>query len=315
MSKFPEISPQMMLRKLEPPTARISMVLDTDTYNEIDDQFAVVYSLLSEKIDVKAIHAAPFHNSRSNGPGDGMEKSYEEILRLLERLDRSPEGFVFRGSTTYLPESKEPVESEAAANLIRLAMEDRDAPLYVVAIGAITNVASAILIEPQIIEHIVVVWLGGQPHYWPSAREFNLQQDIPAAQIIFDCGVPLVQIPCKNVAEHVRTTVPEMERYVKGRGAIGDYLYKIFVEYHTDHYAWSKVIWDITAIAWLINPEWVPSYICPSPILTRDGTWSFDPRRHFIRVASDAHRDEIFKDLFRKLEFQALGKGKGKRGR
>ena len=64
------------------------------------------------------------------------------------------------------------------------------------------------------------------------------------------------------------------------------------------------MIWDITAIAWLINPEWVPSHICPSPILTSDGTWSFDPHRHFIRVAIDAKRDEIFKDLFHKLETQ-----------
>ncbi len=302
MNEFPKLSPQSLLQKLELPTGQVSIVLDTDTYNEIDDQFAVVYSLLSEQIKVEAIHAAPFHNSRSSGPGDGMEKSYEEILRLLERLDRSPEGFVLRGSTSYLPESKEPVASDAATNLIRLARANREGPLYVVAIGAITNVASAILLEPEIIERIVVVWLGGQPHYWHDTIEFNLAQDIPAAQVIFDSGVPLVQIPCKNVSEHVRTTVPEMERYVKGRGAIGDYLYEIFVAHHTDHYAWSKVIWDITALAWLIDARWVPSYVCPSPVLTREGTWSFNPWRHFIRVAHDAHRDAIFRDLFRHLE-------------
>lgn len=278
------------------------MVLDTDTYNEIDDQFAVVYSLLSEKINVEAIHAAPFHNSRSDGPGDGMEKSYEEILRLLERLDHPHEDFVFRGSTTYLPRRSTPVESESTENLIKLAMMDRDAPLYVAAIGAITNVASAILLEPKIIERIVIVWLGGQPYYWPTAREFNLQQDIPASQIIFDCGVPLIHIPCKNVSEHIRTTVPEMERYVKGRGAIGDYLYEIFVEYHRDHYAWSKVIWDISAMAWLLDSRWIPSHIAPSPILNNEGRWSFDPSRHFTRVAVNANRDAIFGDLFRKLE-------------
>ena len=302
MSEFPKIPADVMLKQLAPPAGEVSMVLDTDTYNEIDDQFAVVYSLLSEPIKVEAIHAAPFHNSRSSGPGDGMEKSYEEILRLLERLEHPHEGFVFRGSDTYLPRASRPVESDATANLIKLAMADRDGPLYVAAIGAITNVASAILIEPKIIERIVVVWLGGQPYYWPSAREFNLQQDIPASQIIFNCGVPLVHIPCKNVAEHLRTTVPEMERYVRGRGAIGDYLHEIFVGYHRDHYAWSKVIWDISAIAWLLNSQWVPSHICPRPVLTSDGTWSFDRSRHFTRVAIDARRDAIFGDLFRKLE-------------
>ena len=93
-----------------------------------------------------------------------------------------------------------------------------------------------------------------------------------------------------------------MERYVKGRGSIGDYLYEIFAAHHTDHFAWSKVLWDITAIAWLVNSSWVPSCITHSPILNREGTWSFDRSRHFIRVAIDAHRDAIFADLFRKLE-------------
>lgn len=305
MIEFPKIKNDVMLKKLELPTGKVSMVLDTDTYNEIDDQFAVVYSLLSENINVEAMYAAPFSNSRSTGPGDGMKKSYEEILRLLERLNHPHEGFVFHGSETYLPKPDQPVESYAATDLIKKAMADRDDLLYVVAIGAITNVASAILLEPKIIERIVVVWLGGQPYYWPSAREFNLQQDIPASQIIFNCGVPLVHIPCKNVSEHIRTTVPEMERYVKGRGAIGDYLYEIFLGYHVNHFAWSKVIWDISTIAWLINPRWIPSYVCPSPILTTEGTWSFSPTRHFTRVAMDANRDAIFADLFQKLEKSA----------
>jgi len=301
MSEFPRIPTDIMLKRLEPPMGDVSMVLDTDTYNEIDDQFAVVYTLLSEQINVEAIYAAPFHNNRSSGPGDGMEKSYEEILRLLERLNHPHEDFVFRGSRTYLPGPGQPVESDAAADLIQRAMAEREDALYVAAIGAITNVASAILMEPRIIERIVLVWLGGQPYYWRSAREFNLQQDISASQLVFDCGVPLVHIPAKNVSEHLRTTVPEMERYVKGKGAIGDYLYEIFAAYHADHYAWSKVIWDISAIAYLLNSSWVPSHICPSPILTSEGTWSFDATRHFSRVAVDARRDAIFGDLFRKL--------------
>jgi inosine-uridine nucleoside N-ribohydrolase len=141
-------------------------------------------------------------------------------------------------------------------------MRPRSGPLYVAAIGAITNVASALLLEPAIADRIVVVWLGGHPPYWPTAREFNLQGDVPAAQVLFDCGVPLVQIPCKNVAEHLRTTLPEMAAYVRGQGAIGDYLYGIFEDYHDDHFAYSKVIWDISAVAYLNRPEWVPTQAC-----------------------------------------------------
>ncbi|GAB1453609.1 hypothetical protein MASR2M47_36650 [Draconibacterium sp.] len=55
------------------------MVLDTDTYNEVDDQFALAYALLSpDKIDLQAIYAAPFHNDRSENAGDGMEKAMKK---------------------------------------------------------------------------------------------------------------------------------------------------------------------------------------------------------------------------------------------
>ncbi|MHC4542171.1 MAG: hypothetical protein ACYS74_20695 [Planctomycetota bacterium] len=101
--QFPAISETQRIEMLEHPGDRpVRMVLDTDTANEIDDQFAVVYSLISPELDVQAVYAAPFKNSRSSGPADGMEKSYEEILRILSRLDKSPDGFAFKGSSSYL---------------------------------------------------------------------------------------------------------------------------------------------------------------------------------------------------------------------
>jgi purine nucleosidase len=301
--EYPLLNEQQRLARLQPPVGRVRMVLDTDTYNEIDDQFALVYSLLSpQRLELEAVYAAPFHNQRSTGPEDGMHKSYDEILRVLDRLGRSPQEFVFRGSTRWLPGPQEPVPSPAVDDLIARSRAQREGPLYVVAIGAITNVASAILSAPDIVEHIVVVWLGGNPSTWHQAAEFNLVQDVPAARVILDCGVPFVHVPCLNVTEHLRTTEAEMARFVKGRGAIGDYLYQIFVDYYPDHYARSKEIWDVGPIAWLVNPEWVPSSLVHSPILTDQLTWSQDSRRHLIRQAYSLRRDAIFGDLFRKIE-------------
>ncbi len=302
---FPNLSDQWRLERLVPPTDPVAMVLDTDTYNEVDDQFAVVYALLSpEKIEVEALYAAPFHNRRSSGPADGMEKSYEEILRLLDRLKVSPDGMVFRGSTRYLADRDHPCGSEAASDLIEKAMarSEADAPLYVATIGAITNIASAILMEPEIIKRIVVVWLGGHAYHWPNTKEFNLWQDPEASRVVFDSGVPMVQIPVMGVCSHLHTTIPEIERYVAGRGAIGDYLTETVKGYHKDHFAWSKVIWDISSIAYLLNETWTPTHLNHSPIVTDQGTWSFDASRHLIRSAHHVNRDPIFRDLFTKLD-------------
>jgi hypothetical protein len=289
---------------LKPPSNRlVRMVLDTDTYNEIDDQFALVYSLISPELDVRAVYAAPFKNSRSNGPGDGMEKSYKEILRILDKLNRSPDGFAFRGSTNYLTDTRNPEKSPAAMDLVEKAKKSSpEDPLYVAAVGAITNVSNAILIEPAIINNIVVVWLGGNGHHWPHQREFNFRQDLNASRVIFDSGVPFVQLPCTPIVTHFTTTVPEMERYVGGRGQIGDYLLQIFKEYRKDHFGWSKVLWDMTAVAWILNDDWLPSDLVHSPIVTDNYTFSFDNSRHLIRSVNFVHRDPIFRDFFTKLD-------------
>jgi hypothetical protein len=282
------------------------MVLDTDTYNEIDDQFALVYSLISPELDVRAVYAAPFKNNRSKSPKDGMEKSYEEILRILNKLDKSPEGFAFKGSTSYLTDIKNPEKSPAAMDLVSKARKSSpEDPLYVVAVGAITNVSSAILIDPTIIDKIVVVWLGGNGHHWPHQREFNFMQDLNASRIIFDSGVPFVQLACTPVVTHFATTVPEMERYVGGRGPIGDYLLKIFKDYRKDHFGWSKVLWDMTAVAWIIDNRWLPSDLVHSPIVTDNYTFSFDDSRHLIRTVKFVKRDPIFRDFFTKLQKQS----------
>ncbi len=296
-------------RALQPPAAKVPVVLDTDTYNEIDDQYAVAYALLSpERMDVEAVYAAPYLNNRSTSAGDGMEKSYQEILRILKFLGRQPEDFAFRGSDRFLEAAAKPVDSPAARDLVRKAMMPRATPLYVLAVGCPANVSSAILMEPRIKERIVVVWLGGATHEWPSAREFNLQQDIHASRVLFDSRVPLVQIPTRNVAEHLRTTIPEMERWVNGRSRLGDYLFDQFIEYarvqtkgKPETWPWSKVIWDISTVAWIVEPRWISSAIVPSPVLTDDFRWMKDPRRHSIRVATNAQRDPIFHDLFEKL--------------
>ncbi len=299
---FPALDDATRLARLTPPAGAVEMVLDTDTYNEIDDQFAVAYALLSpERLNVRALYAAPFHNNRSSGPGDGMIKSYEEIGRLLERMGRSGDGLVFRGSERYLGGADEPVDSDAARDLVARGMADRDGPLYVVAIGAITNVASALLIEPRLVERVVVVWLGGQPHYWHTAREFNLSQDLHAARVILGSGVPFGHIPCTHVAQLLRTTAGELRTDMGDAGPVGKFLLQRFLEYREDLFAWAKEIWDLAPIAWLVNPSWLPSTVVHTPRLTDQHTWSPDPFAPLMRVAIDCNRNAIFADVFGKL--------------
>lgn len=107
--------------------------------------------------------------------------------------------------------------------------------------------------------------------------------------------------PCEGVTTHLLTTVPELEAYLAGKNPLCDFLVETVKGYEDDHFGWSKVVWDVAAVAWLLNPDWVPTELVASPILTDGGTWSVDRQRHQIRVANFVHRDPIFRDLFTKL--------------
>ena len=301
---FYEISEIQRLTMLDKPSPGASVVLDTDTYNEIDDQFALVYALLSkESFNLEAVYAAPFSNNRADHPTTGMELSYEEILRILDKMNIDPEGLAFKGSKNYLTEELKPETSPATEDLIKRAIKHSpENPLYVVPVGAITNIANAILLRPEITQNIVVIWLGGNAHTWPNTREFNMSQDKDAANVILDSGVPFVQFPCMGVVSQFTTTVPEMEHYLKGQNEISEYLLEIFKEYHKDHFAWSKVLWDMTAVAYIINRDWTPSQLVHAPRVNENDTYSFDNNRHLIRMVYHINRDPIMKDFFVKVQ-------------
>ncbi|GAB5562196.1 MAG: nucleoside hydrolase [Synoicihabitans sp.] len=287
------------------PKGQIDAVFDTDTFNEIDDQFALVYALLSgERINLQAVYAAPFHNNRSSGPGDGMEKSYREIQRVLERVPTNKPPATLKGAQAWLEKGEVPPSNPAVEDLIARARarSANDGRLYVIAVGAITNVAAALLRAPDIRDRIVVLWLGAHPLTWHTAREFNLRGDPVAARVLFDTSVPTVLFPCRNVAEAIKTTPAEINLFVRGKGRIGDYLAEIFNDYHgMDKLAASKAIWDLAPFAWIMDEDWVDSHLVTSPVLNEDLTWSHPGGRHHIREIIYIRRDPVFRDLFQKL--------------
>lgn len=294
---------EQRLKNLEIPTGPVDMVLDTDAYNEIDDQFAISYALhATEKLNVLALYAAPFFNNRSNSPADGMERSYQEILKLL-RLSKL-EYPVYRGSDRYLPDEQTPVASDAAKHLTELAMRySPEKPLYVVAIGAITNVASALLMKPEIADNIVVVWLGGNALEWHDNIEFNIRQDVASARVVFASGAPLVMLPCLGVVSAFTSTEPELTYWLKGKNDLCDYLVQHTVE-AANEYAkgrvWSRVIWDVTTVGWLLNDgrRFMLDKLIPTPIPEYDHHYAQDPRRPLCRYVYHINRDALMGDLF-----------------
>lgn len=299
---------QQFLINLQTPDHPVDVILDTDAYNEIDDQFAISYLLgHPEKLRVQALCAAPFFNPRSVSPEDGMEKSYQEIKKLLELTGKTSVP-VYEGSRHYLTDETTPVESPAADYMAQKADSySPEKPLYIVAIGAITNVASAILKNPRMTENCVIVWLGGNALQQPlGASEFNMVQDIAAARVIFGCGAPVVQLPVRGGVDHFATSQYELEHWLKGKNALCDYLYESTVQEANSYAAgkpWTRVLWDVTAVAWLLNDHarFMNDRLVPAVIPEYDRRYAVDGADHRMNYVYAVNRDALYEDLFNTL--------------
>ncbi|MGI6700258.1 MAG: nucleoside hydrolase [Christensenellales bacterium] len=294
------------LKMLKPPKEPIDMVLDTDTYNEIDDQYAISYAMAStDRLNLKALYAAPFDNKYVSGPAEGMERSYQEIHNLFNLMGK--EVPVYRGSEAYLTDENTPVESPAMRDLVERAMQYTwENPLYVVGIAAITNIASAMLVKPEISGRIVVVWLGGHTLGWPGNAEFNLRQDVAAARVVFGSGAPLVLLPCLGVVHSFITTEPELNYWLRGKNALCDYLIDHTVEVANEYACgkvWSRPLWDVTAIGWLTNDQnrFMLDKLIHTPIPEYDHHYAEDPRRPLCRMVYYINRDALMGDLFDRI--------------
>ena len=297
---------QQFSHNLQVPKHPVNVVIDTDTFNEVDDQFAISYLLASDdKLSLKAIYAAPFLNRYVSSPEDGMEKSYDEILRLMDLVGKPEYGSVtYKGARCFLQNEQTPTSSAAAEDLVRRAQEHSpENPLYIIGIGAITNIASALIMNPQIKENIVVVWLGGSGRDCCHITEFNMRQDVAAARVVFQSGAPLVQLPCAGVVSALSVSWIEMEHYLKAKNPLCDFLLRrVENRLGKNEALTSRILWDVSAVSWLLNTDnrFMLSRVDALAIPEYNLQYSYDPDRQ-MRYVYYIKRDAILKDLFDKL--------------
>ncbi len=298
---------QQRIKNLNSPQLPVDVILDTDAYNEIDDQFAISYLLKnSDKLSCIGLCAAPFLNGRSVSPKDGMEKSFEEIKRLLKLIGREDVP-VFSGSEDYLKDESTPQISPASRFIAEKAKEySPEKPLYVVAIGAITNVASAILLAEKAAENIVVVWLGGHARQTERSDEFNMMQDYSAARVVMSSPASFVQLPCLGVVDVFHTNEPELREELFSKTPLSHYLAENTVKYCNptgERRIWSKVIWDVTAIGWLLNEngKFMEYFITDTYLPDKSGKYEKAPINKKMCYVIRIYRDNLMKDLFKKI--------------
>lgn len=275
------------------------IIFDSDTFNEIDDQYALAYALGNPKFEVLGATAAQFH--RQETPAQGVERSYQEILRVMENTHTTDRCPAFQGAhdeVTKQPGFK-PIDNPASRFIIETAMAS-DEIIYIPVTGAITNIACAILMEPKIIEKICVLFIGCCCIETVYQYEFNVNQDYAAAQIVFNSGVPMVLLPASGAPGH-GTIMLEIETKklaeILSHDSATCRFFKENLMPSSNHEKY--IFWDIAAPAALSVPEAFEFSIRPTPFLADDKKFVFDSTRHKMIYMEEINPAPIFEDAFK----------------
>jgi purine nucleosidase len=286
------------------PTRRRRVIIDTDAKNEADDQYAIVHALLSPSLDIRGLVAAHFGTRRSER---SMRESRAEIDRLLELMDLPGKVTVADGAPRALADDRTPQDSPGARLIVE---ESRTAsaedPLHVAFLGPLTDMASAILLDPEIVRRpVVVIWIGGVGYggveTYPGV-EFNLGNDITAANVVFDSGITIWQVP-SNVYSQVSVSYAELEEKIRGTSELADYLIDQMVEWNATYHPEpieSRSLGDSPAVSLLLYPRGGTFRTVPAPRFGSEGHY-LPGSGHPVRVVETVDVRFLLEDMFAKI--------------
>lgn len=305
-------------------TPRMRVIVDNDFSGDPDGLFQLAHLLLSPSVDVRAIIGSHlkvgdgFDNS--NTQADNAAGKARELLNIMKVKRNIP---VLAGSNTGMLNDSTPVKSEAVDFIIKEALRtDTKLPLYILSGAGLTEIASAVLTNPNIADNLTLVWIGGPehsglalppPNY--SSPEYNLNIDIPAARVIFNKSeIPLWQVP-RNAYRQALLPYSQLLLKVKPQGKVGSYLTNAIeslmtrLEEYGLNIGETYVMGDsplvlLTALqsSFEADPSSSDYVIKMAPRINEQGAYEYSHQGRNIRVYTDLDINLMFEDFFAKLE-------------
>lgn len=304
---------------------RCRVIYVNDLSGDIDGLFATVHMILSTSVDLRAIVGTGTNSTM--GPlakHETAARSVElgnEILRLMNRAGTVP---VLPGCDGRLGVDGSPLPSAGVMAIINEAMRDSKLPLYVAVGGGLTEVASALRIEPRIAGRFTLVWIGGDALPAGGTGEANFTIDPLAALYVYnETEVRLWQVP-RVVYSTCVVSASQLQARVAPHGAIGLWLFSRLndISKATNGMLNTGATWTLgdnplvmlTALA-----DWVPSSFDAgkltyerfgtspfdevfAPLLDKDGRFVARETGRKIRVFRAIDTQTMFADMFAKLE-------------
>lgn len=299
---------------------RIRVIIDNDFGGDPDGLFALAHHLLSPTVEVNGIIGSIQYSDGFYGYLGNSQHSAKMATELLEVMGMNKKYIVIEGANNPLADTLKAKETESARLIINEAMrDDTKMPLYVVCGAGLTNIATALMIEPKIAERITLVWIGGTEYEGlatppPGAGynwEYNTGIDIKASQVVFNhSNVNIWQVP-RNAYRQALISYAELIYKVKDKGTTGKYLVERLddlMKRANKNLGEAYALGDsplvlLTALqsSWEIDPSSSKYATRKAPTVDKNGMFHKNPEGREIRVYDELDIRLMFEDFFAKL--------------
>lgn len=300
--------------------SRVRVIIDNDFGGDPDGLFQLAHHLLSPTVEVKAIIGSKQYDGGFYGYPGNATYACKMANELLSAMKLEGKYQVYEGANSALADTVTPIASEGAKAIIREAMrDDTKKPLYVVCGAGLTNIASALLMEPKIAKRITLVWIGGTEYdglAWPPPGaskkwEYNTGIDVKACQVIFNkSDIPIWQVP-RDAYRTALTSYAELRYKVKDKGETGKFLVERLedlMKRANRGLGEAYVLGDsplvlLTALqsSWEVDPSSSKYAVESAPKVNDSGIFEENPTGRKIRVYFDLDTRLMFEDFFAKL--------------
>lgn len=282
------------------------MILNCDTANEVDDQFAIAHALGSPGA-LHVLGVVSVHNTTAHGPGS-LAMYQEEAEKVVALCGKA-------GGVPCLPGAARPMEDRAtpvgSEGLDFILSEAERGPLTLVCTGPATDVASLALTAPQeLLERRDVVWLGGfgdEETYtrYNNGGELNGRADIAAWRALFESGMELLQVPGWSGPHTITVEAAPFAAELRSLGKpVANYLAEILLSWVSGYEGeldprGEKILWDVACVAALTDPDALAASPLAVPALDAAAAHDFseEARGREIRTVTSLDAARVLEGL------------------
>lgn len=286
------------------------LVIDADTGNELDDFYAITSALLEDNVEVLALISAHFNNVQLLTdsmwhvyPTDNIntvqisQDENEKLLKLLD-MEHIPHPIGCDRMVGYawgFNEGAPIPESPGVDLIIEMAQKIPEGEkLNVFCLGAVTNVASAVLQEPDIVSKIRLYALNMRYDFQKQAWDkssFNARNDINGLDILLnEKELEMIVIPGNVSAELVFNRGRTRKVMDEVQHPLTDILMQRWDEVSAGN-TW--IMWDLALVEAFLHPEWATIETLPAPP---------ENNRDFLKVITDVDHQKIEQNFFEKIK-------------